>query len=204
MSVSIIADALNDVERYFEALPELATEAAFLAVNDSARDTVPAARRRIYSQVNFPKGYLTAERLGIKRKANRNVLEAVIAGRDRATSLARFAPGATRLERGQATRQIIVQVKHGKRVVLNGPRSTAKAFIVNLKNGNTGLAVRLPKGQTIQNSEKAVRLDNNVYLLYGPSVDQVFRGVSSDLAPDITEMVSQNFFRQFARLSARG
>lgn len=204
MSVSVIADALNDVERYFEALPELATEAAFLAVNDSARDTLPAARRQIYSEVNFPKGYLSAERLSIKRKANRNVIEAVIAGRDRPTSLARFAPGAARPERGQPLRPIIVEVKRGKRVVFNGPKSSAKAFIVNLKNGNTGLAVRLPKGQTLQNSEKAVRLDNNVYLLYGPSVDQVFRGVANDLAPDVTEMVSKNFLRQFSRLSARG
>jgi len=132
------------------------------------------------------------------------VIEAVIAGRDRPTSLARFAPGAQRPERGQPLRPIIVEVKSGKRVVLNGPRSSARAFLVNLKNGNTGLAVRLPKGETLANSEKAVRLDNNVYLLYGPSVDQVFRGVANDLSPDISAMVSRNFFRQFSRLSARG
>lgn len=196
MTVAVIASALDDLKSYFEALPDIATEAAFLAVNDTARDTIPTARRAMTSQVNFPKGYLSTERLGIQRKATRNSLEAVIAGRDRPTSLARFAPGAT--PENSKRRPLFVEVKTGQRVKLK------RAFLVRLRNNNIGLAVRLPPGQTLQNSEKAVRLDNNVYLLYGPSVDQVFRGVAEDLTPDISAMVSRNFLRQFARLSTRG
>jgi hypothetical protein len=196
MTVSVIASALDDLKDYFEALPEIANEAAFLAVNDSARDTLPAARRAMTSQINFPSGYLSTERLGISKKATRNTLEAVISGRDRPTSLARFARGAT--PENSRGRPLSVEVKSGQRTRLR------RAFLVRLRNGNIGLAVRLPPGQTLQNSEKAVRLDNNVYLLYGPSVDQVFRGVAEDLAPDISANVSRNFLRQFARLSTRG
>lgn len=194
MTVAIIADALDDLKSYFEALPDVATDAAFLAVNDTARDTIPKARRAMSAQINFPKGYLSDQRLGIKRKATRSTLEAVIAGRDRPTSLARFAQGAT--PENSRGRPLFVNVKgSGKGVRLN------RAFLVRLRNNNIGLAVRLQPGQTLENSEKAVRLDNNVYLLYGPSVDQVFRGVADDMAPDISQMISKNFLRQFARLS---
>ena len=79
-----------------------------------------------------------------------------------------------------------------------------QAFLVRLKNNNIGLAVRLKPGEVLQNSEKAVRLDNNVYLLYGPSVDQVFRSVADDITPSIQQSVSRQFFRQFTRLSSRG
>ena len=95
MTVGVIADALSDVARYFEALPEIATQAAFLAINDSADDALPEARREMSKQINFPKRYLSAQRLAVKSRASRSKLEAVISGRDRPTSLARFAEGAT-------------------------------------------------------------------------------------------------------------
>jgi hypothetical protein len=46
-----------------------------------------------------------------------------------------------------------------------------------------------------------VKLADNVYLLYGPSVDQVFRLVADDRADDLAEMVENQFYRQFARLT---
>lgn len=196
MTVGVIADALSDVARYFEQLPEIAEQAAFLAINDSADDALPEARREMSKQINFPKGYLNGQRLGVKSRASRRKLEAVIAGRDRPTSLARFAEGATIAN--SKGRPLFVRVKPGKTVKLN------QAFLVRLKNNNIGLAVRLKPGEVLQNSEKAVRLDNNVYLLYGPSVDQVFRSVADDITPSIQQSVSRQFFRQFARLSSRG
>lgn len=202
MTVGIVALGLADLANYYEKLPEATVEAAFLAINDSARDAVPAISRRMLTQVAFPRGYLDKDKLGVRRKATRNSLEATISGRDRPTSLARFARGATvansRAQPGQAARPLFVQVKPGSTIKLK------KAFLVNLKNGNTGLAVRLKPGERLQNSEKAVRLDNNVYLLYGPSVDQVMRGVAEEETPYIIENISKKFLRQFGRVTARG
>ncbi len=86
-----------------------------------------------------------------------------------------------------------------------------KAFIMNLKNGNKGLAVRLKAGETPRNTDNAVRLSNTdtsrdaaVWLFYGPSVDQVFKGVADDVTPDIQRGLTREFFRQFIRLSGRG
>ena len=39
-----------------------------------------------------------------------------------------------------------------------------------------------------------------IWLLYGPSVDQVFRGVAAKRTSDIADLVMKKFYRQFSRL----
>lgn len=196
MTAVITTKGLGDALKFFTELPDIANEAAFLAVRDvSEGKGLRALQEETEGQVNFPKGYVKNGRLRVKRKALRGAatIEAVIAGRDRPTSLARFAPGQTPANsRGRGVR---VSVHHGQQKFLR------RAFLVNLRNGNTGLAIRLKQGESLRNSEKAVRLDNNVFLLYGPSVDQVFQGVAEEEAPAINDMVVREFLRQFARLS---
>lgn len=195
MTAFIQATALADVRSYFERLPDIAEEAAVLAINEAvSREGLTLVKKDMRSQINFPSGYLeSGDRLKVRRRAVKGSLEAVIRGRDRPTSLARFASGQT--PANTRNRGVRVQVKRGHTTQLN------KAFLVNLKNGNTGLAVRLKPGQTLSNSERAVRLADNVWLLYGPSVDQVFSTVADDRAGDIADIVTNKFLRQFARLS---
>jgi hypothetical protein len=45
-----------------------------------------------------------------------------------------------------------------------------------------------------------VHLAPNVYLLYAPSVDQVFKSAADTETPDVLDMMAVEFFRQFARL----
>ena len=196
MSYAIHGDFLKDAQQFFEQLPEVATHAAMMAINQVAeRKVVPAIRRAAESEVAFPRGYLDSpDRLEVSRKATRGSLEAVVTGRDRPTSLARFAPGHT----PENTRKggVTVQVKRGRTQHLK------KAFLVRLNNGNIGLAVRLKQGETLRNKrEKAVKLGLGVYLLYGPSVDQVMKSVVEDSIPEIGDMLSNEFYRQFARLT---
>lgn len=194
MSVSVVANGLRDAVEFFRALPQVAEKAAVLAINETAtRGGISMIRRDMRDQINFPSGYLEQGRLRVARKAYGSSLEAVIRGRDRATSLARFAAG----QRPENTRKrpIQVQVKNGQSLWMR------KAFLVRLNNGNIGLAVRLKPGEQMRNTDAAVALAPNVFLLYGPSVDQVFRGVAEDRAPDIANLVERNFLRQFARLA---
>lgn len=202
MSVQIIATGLKDMLEYVQAVPELAEEAQALAVNDTARDEEVAIRRDMEAQINFPKGYLSGERYGIRRRATRQLAEAVISGRDRPTSLARFAGGAN--VANSRGRPIFVRVKSGQTAKLD------RAFLIELRNGNVGLAIRLPEGQEPDKAYKPVQLTRRggqlepIWLLYGPSVDQVLRGVSADRAPQIAERLQRNFLRQFSRISSRG
>lgn len=201
MTAVVIARGLQDFSRFIDALPELATEAAYLAINDTSRDAVPLIKSEMRKQINFPNGYLNKQRLDVRRKATRVTLEAVISGRDRPTSLARFAEGAT--PENSRRRPIFVRVHAGQQKRLQ------KAFIVRLKNNNLGLAIRLPKGQEPDRAYKPVELTRGgkgqgAWLLYGPSVDQVMQGVSGDVGDRISEALAANFLRQFSRVSNRG
>lgn len=197
MASSIGGNVLADVRKYFDELPSVAEKAAALSINQVVeRDGLAMMRSEITSQVAYPSGYLQQDgRLSVTRKAREGSLEAVITGRDRPTSLARFATGQT----PASTRKggVTIEVKRGRTVTMK------KAFLVNLKNGNLGLAVRLKPGESLANKTygKPVMLGKNVYLLYGPSVDQVFQTVAQESLPEIGAMVAKEFYRQFARLS---
>ena len=196
MSATILANALSDVREYFERLPDVAEEAAVLAINDVAeRKGMGVLKSDMRDQINFPAGYLEA-RLKVSRRARPGALQAVIQGRDRPTSLARFAAGQTPANtRGRGVR---VTVKRGQTQVMR------QAFLINLRNGNTGLAVRLKAGESLRNTQGAVQMSNGLWLLYGPSVDQVFRSVAEDRADDLAQLASSEFERQFRRLVSRG
>lgn len=202
MSVSVAAKGLQQFAEFADALPDLIQEAAYFALVDETRDAQPLIKRTMRKQVNFPSDYLNGQRLYVKKKPNRVTLESVIAGRDRPTSLARFAEGAT--VQNSRKRPIFVKVKAGQQ------RKLDRAFLINLRGGNVGLAIRLPQGQTPDNAYRPTQLtrrggqEQNVWLLYGPSVDQVLQGVSSDVAPEIGEGLSRGFFRQLTRLTNRG
>ena len=193
-----MADSILDAAEFFQRLPNVADKAAQLAINTVAqRGGLTLIRRSILDEIAFPKDYLTDDRLGVKKKATAGNLEAVIAARERPTSLARFAAPGTALG-SRARIGVKVAVKRGNGTTLK------QAWLVNLKNGNVGLAVRLKPGQSLSNRYKAVTawlVRDKVALLYGPSVDQVFREVSVKAAAPVARMVHDEFLRQFARLT---
>lgn len=196
MTVFVNVKGLREAGHFFEELPEISESAAVLAINQVAgRDGLAVIRNDMRAQINFPKGYLEGgDRLALVRKARKGDLTAVIRGRDRATSLARFTSAGSRPDntRGRAIR---VDVKGGQPVTMK------RAFMVKLRNGNLGLAVRVKDGEQLRNSERAVKLADNVYLLYGPSVDQVFGNVADDRSDDIGDMIERQFYRQIDRLT---
>lgn len=178
---------------------------AVRAINKIAPQARTKAAERIRAQVNFPTGYLSpaGKRLFVSRLARRGSLEAAITARSRPTSLARFIQGYTPGKKG-----VTVRVKPGSSAFMKN------AFVVQLPAGknidtksNLGLAIRLPKGQTLKGKRTAVKLDTGLYLLYGPSVDQVFinatgakagEGVATD--PAYQEDILDDLEREFLRL----
>jgi hypothetical protein len=192
VSIEVDLTDVRDLSEYFGRLPDVARKSARLALNQVAdRTGLKKSRALMREQVAFPAGYLEdPTRFRITKYAQETDLEAVIGGRTEPTSLARFARfGATK---GGAT----VTVHPGK------PRDMRRAFLVNLKNGNKGLALRLKPGEELTRRRlPAKRFGPGVVLLYGPSVDQVFRTVSADVAPEALDKLSEEFTRQFARLS---
>ena len=183
---------------YFERLPDISARALSMSMNRVGAGTgLNMFRATMYSEVNFPSGYINKDRLSVTKMARPDDLSLKVTGRDDATSLARFMTGKTKSG---------LKVKVAK----NGGAELKGAFLVNLRNNNRGLAVRVSKGQTaLRNSTGAKPLtrgrtspsESRVFLLYAPSVDQVFRGVAYDKGDEYLTMMETEFFRQFKRLA---
>lgn len=191
-------DGIQDVSR-------MGTEIGFNAVraiNTTARRFRTTAARMIRDQVAFPSNYLNpaGKKLFVAREATRADPTATIRATGRPTSLARFVTQGTLNKKGVTLR-----------VDPNRSTSIKSAFLIKLPAGkvtdtksNFGLAIRLRKGETIQNKRNMIKLSRGLYLLYGPSVDQVFlaasgsragEGVATEMTPDMLDFMEKEFFR---------
>lgn len=200
MGVTVEAIGLANLKRYLVSLPDQTKTAARIAVNDTTRFSLPMAREAMLKQVAFPRGYLTdPTRLGIVQFASNDLLLARVVARDTPTSLARFVTTtASRALRKAGKGGVTVRVRPG--VAVDLPR----AFLLNLRNGNVGLAIRLKPGEALSHTVGAKLLTGRlkgVALLYGPSVNQVFGSVAEDISPELADYLETQFLRQFVRLT---
>ncbi len=176
--------SLSDIENLDENILLRARQ----AINRTTDRTRTRSDREIRKQVAFPARYLSS-RLTVSKKASGRSLEAVITGRDRPTSLARFSKGK---DVGAARRKggVSVTVAPGQTRFMSG------AFLMQLRGGNLGLAIRLKAGESMRNKRKMTRVGKGLYLLYGPSVDQAFRSVADEYAaPDAADYLEREFIR---------
>lgn len=198
--------ALRSIAKDIEALPSVSRQAARLAMNSVIeRKGLPSIRREMQDQAKFPSGYLTKDRLGITQKATDTNLQVKITARHRPTSLARFAQGQS-FEGVRRRGSVRVQV--GKTT-----KTIRRAFFVRLRRGqdtsdgfNLGLAIRLKPGERLKGRRlggSGVQVAPNLYLLYGPSVDQVFRDAGPDAIIRILPDIEKEYTRQFVRLANR-
>lgn len=181
-----------------------------MALNQTAeRKGLKLAREEMIQQVAFPTGYLFPPRFQVSGKATPGKLLAVIRGAFTPTPLARFAGTqrarfvtARKHRRGTPRPTIKVEVKPGRIV------SLPRAFLLTLKNGNIGLGIRLKPGEVLHHTIGAKLITSGplagVALLYGPSVDQVFRSVAVDITPPLLIELESEFLRQFIRMTNNG
>ncbi|QGH44996.1 hypothetical protein [Bacteriophage Phobos] len=178
--------SLDDINNLDEAI----IANARMAINRTVDRARTASAKEMRDQIAFPARYLsgTNGRLRVSERATNTSLQATITGRDRPTSLARFAtsrdPAATRRQGG-----VRVTVDPGKSKFMRG------AFLMRLNNNNLGLAIRLKEGERVVNKTRMTRIGAGLYLLYGPSVDQVFRSVADDQAPKAADFLEAEFLR---------
>jgi hypothetical protein len=208
MTTYVDIEGVKDAAEYFKHLPDLTKRAARLAINTVInRGGMKAIKDQMYREINFPKGYLNGDRLRVSKLAKEEDLEGIIVGRKRATSLARFVAPGTPLGSARG-RTVKVTVRNGGATYLRNAwlvRLKAGAKSITEDNFNIGLAVRVRPGDSLKGKKTAhqawLNQAHTVALLYGPSVDQVFRDVAEDTGPTVLKLVSVEFLRQFERLS---
>lgn len=199
--LSVNISQVLDLENFLAVAPDITNRAAAFALNDVlSGQGLARLRKAVAAEVNFPAGYVD-DKIEMAQKATPTRLVASIVGRQRPTSLARFATSGT------------VGSKGGVTVRTKGSSSyMPSAFLVRLNAGkgitddgfNVGLAIRLKEGLVLhkKDTSRMVHLDRNVVLLYGPSVDQILRNEAAEAeTPEIVDAVATEFFRQFARMS---
>lgn len=196
MKYVVAMTGLSETIESLEAMPDTVRRFARMAINTTTRRARTLASRKIREQVAFSATYLSDDngRLTIVQQATDGNLEARIRGRFRPTSLARFATSSSR-------RGVRVRVKP-ERTELMG-----RAFFMPLRAGtanietksNRGLAIRLRPGEALSNKRKLLKVTGNLYLLYGPSVDQVFRSVAEEISPETSDMLESEFLRLMDR-----
>lgn len=186
------SDGLDITIQNLEDAPRRVRVAASRAINRAIRQTRTRSAREVRRQIAFPAQRLN-QNLRVTEFSRPDKLEAVITGRSRPTSLARFARNRPR--RGGRVR---LNVKPGRTSVI------PNAFLIPLRSGsadietraNLGLALRLRPGERIQNKRAFRPLSNGLYLLFGPSVDQVFVDVAAEEAVPAADILEQEFLRQ--------
>lgn len=204
MALEINVRGLQAFQDRVRDAPDVSRRAAADAVNSTLRYAYAESSRGIRRQVNLTRDYLgsanAGNRLTIAQRATEANPAGRITGRQRPVSLARFATTRSLKRRGGVS----VSVKPGS------TRQMASAFLLKLKAGasvtqdayNLGLAVRLKPGQPVFNKRRMVKYsadDPNLYLLYGPSVDQIFRDVREEIADDVEAFLANEYLRQYER-----
>lgn len=195
IKLALVIEGLEDTDKLIGLSDEQINRAAARAINYASDRARTSGAKEIRKQVSFPAAYLTPSqgRLSVARKASEQSLEGVITARHRATSLARFVVNGTPGKTG-----VQVQVKPGKTEQL------ARAFLIRLRSGNAdidtasnlGLAVRTNRGEKPSKAYRPVQIAENLFLVYGPSVSQVFKTVREDIEPAAQADLADEFFRQ--------
>lgn len=183
---------LLDLRTYFEAMPERTERAAALAINRVAeRQAQTLIKREMLKNIAFKYGYVT-KHIGVGKYASPSNLYAVIEAKDTPTTLFRFT-GMSVAPRGKT--KVKVTVGTGNTKIMDG------AFYATLR-GTPQVMLRTktnapPRGIARGGGKQ---IAPHLWLLYAPSVDQVFRTVADDEIPAIENELVYEFRRQFARI----
>lgn len=176
--ITVAVFGIKDIADIRAHLPGV-ERAVARAVRDTTNFAFKDAKKEMQKQVAWPKGYLNEQRFSKSVHGRGSAVQGKISARFRATSLARFATSRSSLFSGKGpkarARELSVTVKPGRTKVVQ------RGFLMKLRNGNIGLAVALLPGQRETGRyEWKTKDGRTIRMLYGPSVDQVFRSVSKE------------------------
>lgn len=209
MTVGLTMRGLDDVRKMVAGIPETVDRASAFAINEAVTFGQAESSRRIREQVAFSASYIgnatnPGARLRVAKKAQVGDLEGIVAGRMRPTSLAQFEQGA-KLGKGGFVRVKVSATGGSKKIPGAFPIKLRRGNgVYDAENSNEGIAVRLTKEGKLPGGLKKkdmVNVSGNLYLLYGPSVDQVFRDVRFDVQAPVGEVLESSFLRNFGRLN---
>jgi len=180
----------DDVRRFGDK----ANLAAQLSINDTVRWARTRLKVGMQQQVNLTESAFGKKHFFISQLASRDNLQATLSAGRQGYSLSRFSVGKPVAR----ARGIKLRIKAGGASV-----TVKRGFFIAAPNGALGLAVRT-SNEGLRNSRAARRIGKNLYLLFGPSPDQLMRRMAPESVPDVGRHVGAEYSRQLNRLLANG
>lgn len=191
--VDVLVSGARGIEDITKLLPNI-SRLVSTAVRSTTTRGYEISRKEILRRISFPKGYLEGRSSRGKRfdksvKGTGENTEGLIAGRFAPTSLARFVTNRAALTggRGALLGKLTVMVTPGSR------KKMKRAMLLNLKNGNVGVATILKPGEGDGKHEWTAPNGTRFRFLYGPSIDQVFRIVAEQKSDEIGAFMATKF-----------
>jgi len=185
---------IDTAKQAFAELPANLKAALIKTINSVVPDVRELAIERITGQVSLTKAYVKG-RLYVSQRANNTDPTAVISGRVRSTQLRRYQGTqlytAAKLPGKRRLAGTSVQVKAGK-----GSTVLKHTWLIKLKHGDTDARA----GLTMGIAERTGKGRNDYKILYGPSVDQVWRGVKDEITPEVEAKLEDEWRRQMREL----
>lgn len=191
--ISVKTQGIEAFSRLSSRFADNANKAASLAINDIARLERTLAKRQMQAEVNVPPATFEGKNFAVTKFANPRDLEAVISAARRPLNLSRFITSRTPKLGAGGRKGIEVQVKKGgaKRVI---PGS----FLIPGPSGGFGLALR--SKTPLRASRAARQIRPGLYILSGPSVNQMFGIIAPRRERPAADALERQFLRQFERL----
>jgi len=201
MTYFIEPTGILEFERLIKIMGASVEPSASDAINDTAVFARKIGSQQIRRKINFKADYLDGGRLAVRKHARPDDLEAIVTGRDRPTSLARFSQGTPHFGRQRTPPRVRVRTASGAKQIRGGffMRLRRGNAVVSAENANIGLAIRLKEGERVRNKNDMVGIGGSLYLLYGPSVGQVYRTVAEDTTDQVTAQLANRFAHYLGR-----
>ncbi len=188
----VAGKGIESLERYVARLGDGATKAAVMAVNDTAEWARVRIKRQMQSEVQLTESAFANRQFAVTRRANTAELQATLSASRQPYSLSRFKTGDVGF--GPSAGPVKVRIKTGGSTV-----PLKRAFYLRAPNGAVGIAVRSKK--PLDNSRGARRVrGTDIYVLFGPSPDQLMRRLAPDSVPAVENYLNREFSRQIVRV----
>lgn len=196
--IRISSAGIQGLAEFVARTPEVAAEAAKLAVGDAAEWGRNLSKREMVSAVNLPADALAGRRFRISQRPTTANPEAVISADNNPLGLSRFV--VSQKARGAAHPKVRILVGGATKSFSDPDIKGSYSFLIPTPGGADGVGLALRTKEPLRNSSAARKIGRDLYLLSGPSVNQMFGQLMPTIVPRVEAKLQTEFARQYERL----
>lgn len=197
--IRISSAGIQGLASFVARQPEIAAQAAKMAVGDTAEWGRNLSKRMMVAEVNLPDDALATKRFRISQRPTAANPEAVISADNNPLGLSRFVVGPK--APGTPHPKVRIKVGGATKSFSSADRKGTYSFLIPTPNGANGVGLAIRTKRPLEKSHAARKIGRDLYLLSGPSVNQMFGQLLPAVVPRIEAKLQAEFARQYERLT---